>query len=103
MWASCQYQGFQSRRVGLSPGSPAPSCRAHLVLCVCTLSSTIFGMDNPMTSSQVAKLLGLTRQRVDQIVKTDSTFPAPAMVLPSGRVWERADVEKWARETGRIK
>ena len=56
-----------------------------------------------MTSSQVAKLLGLTRQRVDQIVKTDSTFPAPAMVLPSGRVWERADVEKWARETGRIK
>jgi predicted DNA-binding transcriptional regulator AlpA len=60
-------------------------------------------MDNPMTSSQVADLLGVSRQRVDQIVKTDPTFPAPALVLPSGRVWEKADVEKWARATGRLK
>lgn len=56
-----------------------------------------------MTSSQVADLLGVSRQRVDQIVKTDPTFPAPALVLPSGRVWEKADVEKWARATGRLK
>jgi predicted DNA-binding transcriptional regulator AlpA len=56
-----------------------------------------------MTSSQVAKLLGVSRQRVDQLVKTDPTFPPPALVLPSGRVWERAAVERWGREKGKIK
>jgi predicted DNA-binding transcriptional regulator AlpA len=58
-----------------------------------------------MTSGDVAKLLGLTRQRVHQIIEEDPTFPAPAMVLGvgRGRVWETAAVEKWARATGRIK
>jgi predicted DNA-binding transcriptional regulator AlpA len=63
----------------------------------------MFGVDSPMTSSQVAKLLGKSRQWVDQLAKTDPTFPAPAVVLPSGRIWERADLEKWMRETGRLK
>jgi predicted DNA-binding transcriptional regulator AlpA len=76
-------------------------CRVHLVPWRCTLSSIISGMEL-MTSSQVADLLGVSRQRVDQIVKTDPTFPQPAAVLPSGRIWERADIERWAREKGRI-
>jgi predicted DNA-binding transcriptional regulator AlpA len=55
-----------------------------------------------MTSSQVADLLGVSRQRVDQMVKTDPTFPPPDVVLPSGRIWKREAIEKWAREAGRI-
>ncbi len=56
-----------------------------------------------MTAGDVAKLLGLSRQRVHQITEEDSTFPEPAMVLSVGRVWDRANIEKWARKTGRLK
>jgi predicted DNA-binding transcriptional regulator AlpA len=53
--------------------------------------------------SQIAELLGLTRQRVHQIAGLDPTFPKPAADLGAGRrVWRRADVEKWARKTGRL-
>jgi excisionase family DNA binding protein len=44
-------------------------------------------------------LLGISRQGVDYLAKNDPTFPAPLAVLSIGRVWERRDVEKWARET----
>jgi hypothetical protein len=30
-------------------------------------------------------------------------FPEPGAVLAAGRIWEREDVEKWARSTGRLK
>jgi predicted DNA-binding transcriptional regulator AlpA len=56
----------------------------------------------PMTASDVAKLLGVSRQRVHQIMEKDLTFPAPAATLSVGRVWNRADIEKWARATGRL-
>lgn len=52
--------------------------------------------------AEIAKLLGVSRQRVDELARTDPAFPAPAAKLTAGRVWETADVERWARETGRI-
>ncbi|MGD0984462.1 MAG: DNA-binding protein [Acidimicrobiales bacterium] len=55
-----------------------------------------------MTAGQVAQLLGVSRQRVHQLTEEDPTFPAPVAVLSIGRVWERADIEKWARATGRL-
>jgi prophage regulatory protein len=60
-------------------------------------------MDQPMTSGEIAKLLGVSRQRVHQITGEDPTFPAPAATLSVGRVWERADIERWARTKGRLK
>jgi predicted DNA-binding transcriptional regulator AlpA len=57
----------------------------------------------PMTASDMAKLLGVSRQRVYQIMEKDPTFPAPAARLSVGRVWEREAIEKWARKTGRLK
>lgn len=45
--------------------------------------------------------LGVSRQRVDQLAQGDD-FPEPVSVLAAGRVWKRADVEAWARETGRL-
>jgi prophage regulatory protein len=44
----------------------------------------------------------VSRQRVDQLANDDPRFPEPVAVLAAGRVWERVDVERWARETGRL-
>jgi prophage regulatory protein len=41
--------------------------------------------------------LGVSRQRVGQIVKHPS-FPAPFDVLQGGTVWLQTDVEEWIRE-----
>lgn len=46
-------------------------------------------------TSEIAKLLGVTRQRVDEITRTAADFPAPEVELASGRVWTRAAVEYW--------
>jgi predicted DNA-binding transcriptional regulator AlpA len=54
-----------------------------------------------MGVAEVAELLGVTRQRVTQLAKTDG-FPEPQVRLASGPVWESADVEQWARKTGRL-
>jgi predicted DNA-binding transcriptional regulator AlpA len=54
-----------------------------------------------MGVAEVAELLGVSRQRVTQLAKVDG-FPAPTSRLASGPVWESADVERWARETGRL-
>ena len=51
---------------------------------------------------EIAELLSVSRQRVDEITRTDDDFPAPVDTLRSGRVWKRADVEAWARAVGRL-
>lgn len=57
--------------------------------------------DHLMGTSEVAALLGVSRQRVQQLSKTEQ-FPEPVARLAAGPIWEREDVERWARETGRI-
>ncbi|MGH9156905.1 MAG: helix-turn-helix transcriptional regulator [Acidimicrobiales bacterium] len=49
---------------------------------------------------ELAQLLGLGEEQVDQLTGDDG-FPEPVMELASGPVWELADVEAWARATGR--
>jgi predicted DNA-binding transcriptional regulator AlpA len=51
---------------------------------------------------EIAAMLRVTRQRVYQLMHTDSTFPEPEAELGAGRIWNRTDVEAWARATGRI-
>ena len=53
--------------------------------------------------AEIAELLGVTRQRVDAIVRTHAGFPKPVADLRAGRIWRRKDVELWARREGRIK
>ncbi len=57
--------------------------------------------DHLMGTSEVAALLGVSRQRVQQLSKTEQ-FPEPVARLAAGPIWEREDVERWAHETGRI-
>ena len=53
--------------------------------------------------TEIAEMLGVTRQRVDQLVRKDPTFPEPEAEITAGRIWLREAVESWARKTGRIK
>lgn len=50
---------------------------------------------------EIAELLGVSRQRVDEISRTDERFPGPVDTLRSGRIWRREDVEAWAQAAGR--
>lgn len=45
--------------------------------------------------TEVAELLGVSKQRAAVIVETYDDFPEPAAVLAAGRVWEEADVLAW--------
>jgi predicted DNA-binding transcriptional regulator AlpA len=51
--------------------------------------------------TEVAKVLGISRQRVDQLSNSDPDFPEPVAELGRGRVWARASIEAWAKATGR--
>lgn len=50
---------------------------------------------------EIAELLGISRQRVQQLANTEG-FPAPVAKLRVGHIWLRADIERWARERGRL-
>jgi prophage regulatory protein len=45
--------------------------------------------------TEVADLLGVSRQRVDQLIGSYWDFPLPIAALAGGRVWDRRDVEAW--------
>lgn len=49
---------------------------------------------------EIAKLLGVTRQRADQLSRTKG-FPEPVAELATGRIWYRAEAVAWAKESGR--
>jgi predicted DNA-binding transcriptional regulator AlpA len=55
-----------------------------------------------MGVAEVAELLGVSTQRVDQLARSEA-FPTPIGEVRAGRIWDRADVEAWARQTGRMK
>lgn len=43
---------------------------------------------------EIAELLGVSRQRADQLAR-QRDFPEPAAEIRAGRIWLRADVERW--------
>jgi len=51
--------------------------------------------------AEIAEMLGVSRQRVHQIVKADPTFPEPVADLSAGKIWARADVGEWIEAAGR--
>lgn len=54
-----------------------------------------------MSTVEIAALLGVSRQRADQLTRSEG-FPAPTASLAIGRVWLGEDVERWAKTTGRL-
>lgn len=49
-----------------------------------------------MGSAEAAAILGVTRQRLAQLLTEAADFPAPEVVLKAGRIWSRAAIEAWA-------
>lgn len=54
-----------------------------------------------MSTHEIAKLLGVSRQRASQLAQRDD-FPEPIARLAACRIWESVAIEQWAREAGRI-
>jgi hypothetical protein len=51
--------------------------------------------------AEIADMLGVSRQHVDQLARDHSDFPEPEVILATGRVWLREAVEALARATRR--
>jgi predicted DNA-binding transcriptional regulator AlpA len=51
-----------------------------------------------MGAAEIGRLLGVSRQRVQQLVKTPG-FPPPVAHLDMGKVWLSQDIAEWARRT----
>lgn len=62
--------------------------------------STLDRVNELVGAAELVELLGLSRQRVHQLVTRDD-FPAPVVTLAMGKVWSRDDVVAWAKATGR--
>lgn len=45
--------------------------------------------------AEIAEMLGVTRQRVSQLIETYEDFPKPEVELSGGRVWSRTAIETW--------
>lgn len=59
-------------------------------------------MEDVVGVKEVARMLGLTRQRVNAIVQSHPDFPEPIGQPAAGRVWQRRDIVEWAEKTGRV-
>ncbi len=46
-------------------------------------------------TAEIAQLLGVSRQRVDQLAASYPDFPRPEAELAGGRIWSKAAVEGW--------
>lgn len=54
-----------------------------------------------LSAGEVAELLGVSRQRVYQLLEEHDDFPHPIAETPRGAVWARREVEGWARKPRR--
>lgn len=57
--------------------------------------------DHLLGQTEIADLLGVSRQRAQQLYK-EGKLPVPYDTLAMGPVWLKADIEAWAREAGRL-
>jgi len=53
--------------------------------------------DHLVGLTEIASMLGVTRQRAGQLARDYDDFPPPVAELASGRVWETVAVEAWAK------
>jgi predicted DNA-binding transcriptional regulator AlpA len=56
---------------------------------------------DPVSVAEIAQLLGVMRQRVNQLMHERDDFPTPLAELAIGKVWRRSDIEAWAKHLPR--
>jgi predicted DNA-binding transcriptional regulator AlpA len=54
-----------------------------------------------MGAAEIAELLGISRQRTQQIVNK-AGFPTPVAELAMGKIWDATAVREWAKKDGRL-
>lgn len=50
---------------------------------------------------EAAELLGVSTQRLAQMMERYDDFPEPVAHISAGMIWERKDLEDWAHMHGR--
>jgi predicted DNA-binding transcriptional regulator AlpA len=86
-------------RIEVEPADDGDDSSAEPVL-ERRLTST--GPSVPVLSAvEVAELLGISRQRVYQLLEEHDDFPRPIAETARGSVWSRREVEQWARKPRR--
>lgn len=53
-----------------------------------------------VSATEIGRMLGVSRQRAVQLSRVPG-FPEPAAEIAAGRIWRRADIQKWAKKVGR--
>lgn len=56
----------------------------------------ILDMHHLVGATEIAAMLGVTRQRVQQLAQ-EPDFPKPAVILKAGKVWHTEEIEEWIR------
>jgi predicted DNA-binding transcriptional regulator AlpA len=59
-------------------------------------------MTEPVGVVEIAEMLGVTRDAVNQWRRRDTNFPEPKWTVGGRPAWNRADIETWARATHRL-
>jgi predicted DNA-binding transcriptional regulator AlpA len=57
----------------------------------------VIDMAGYMGAAEIGALLGVSRQRVQQLVSRPD-FPVPLVTLNMGKVWDADDVKTWAKK-----
>jgi prophage regulatory protein len=47
--------------------------------------------------TEIAEILGVSKQRVTQLARDYEDFPTPEVELAGGRIWRRSAIESWVR------
>lgn len=79
----------------------APARGTYLDTRKARVGSSVCQVDELVGVTEIGDLLGVSRQRADQLTRIEG-FPEAIAAIAAGRIWRRADVEAWARETGRL-
>jgi len=58
---------------------------------------------NLVGTAEIARRLGVKQHRVvNEWLRRYPDFPKPLAVVSGVRVWDWPDIERWARQTGRL-
>ena len=87
--------------VGWYLASEQGVCATEYVARLVSARTYSLGAVELVSTVEIADLVGLSRQRVDQLSRQGG-FPSPVASLAIGRVWARADVIDWAKRTNRL-
>ena len=83
-----------------SPKGGLSFCQEHPTAVLDAVSRAIVDQVDVVGVPEMARILGVSRQRVYQLIEAYDDFPRPVAELAVGRIWSRVAVEEWNRLHG---